>query len=124
MTSENGLFSSAGIMVYLSQLDRDKKIQFFRHCTFNEMCPEEILNFSKENNIYYMVSTNPQFPEFEKNTQKLLNSGGFELEKTIGEAKIYRQKNYTHKNTQIRKNYICILNKWIYENTTLSNFKV
>jgi len=123
MISENGRFSSAAIMVYISQLDQEKEVQFFRSCIFNEMSSEEILNFSKENNIYYMVSTKPQIPEFEKNIQKLLDSNGFELEKTIDEAKIYRQKNYTHKNIQIRKNYICILNKWIYENTTLKDFK-
>lgn len=100
------LFSSV-VMWHIRTLDKDKNVQIFRACIFNNKTPEEILQAIKENNIYAIVyqtwNPNPQLENI-KNELKLaskVTSYNFTTE-------IYIVKNFVSKEREKICNYICL----------------
>lgn len=104
--SEADPFFSSVLMWHIRTLDKDKNIQIFRACIFNNKNQEEILEIIKKNNIYYIVyqTWNPRDIE---QIKPYLNLEDRVINYNLT-TETYVMKDFTFKKQEKICNYICL----------------
>lgn len=101
MVSEGDIYSSA-FMFHLAKLDRNRTIIVYRPCVFFNITEEQMDNFLKENNIYYLILVEDGYGT--ENFGKIKN---VTLEREFYKAKLYRYDGFDGKGLK-KCNYVCL----------------
>ncbi len=99
LISEGEIHSSA-FMFHLAKLDKNRTIVVYRPCVFYTI--DDIQEFLKENNIYYLLLVEDGYGY--ENFEKIKN---IELEEEFYYAKLYKYKEFDGKSMK-RCNYVCL----------------
>jgi len=100
--SEQDEFYTSSFMFYLNTIDKERRMQVFRPCVFEEKTEGDIQNFLKNNNIHYLVFI--EDAKFSENFEKIKN---INFENQIGLAKVYSLNGFMRKEGR-KCNYICL----------------
>ena len=101
LVSEDGIHSAA-FMFHLAKLDKNRTIMVYRPCVFNDKAGDEIQQFLKERNIYYLILV--EDGDFYENFEKIKN---VRLEQEFFYAKLYRYELFDGQGTK-KCNFICL----------------
>lgn len=100
--SEGSIYTSS-FMFKLAELDRDRTIVVYRPCVFYNKTEDQIQQFLKENNIYYLISIENEvgYENFEK-------VGNISLKERFSHIGLYVYDDFENR-TNIKKcNYVCL----------------